>query len=195
MLKALLFSSLYGVAFGCLYSAAKIILNSLFKLILLPYKAFLCSIEKTIKKYKNAEKSRAVHKSSALKNHLFDCAFFVVFGVCFLLLQYVLQDGIFRVYTALSALIFFALGQRFLGTIFSKIYSKIFSFLYQRLKTIMTGFMLPIAVLAVAFCRIFYRIFLPILRSVSRLENKIRLKNKKRRILRSFKDRKITENY
>ncbi len=141
ILISVLTASLSGFVFGLFYMASGAIFSSVKEIFFLLPRALINIPHFKLKNWGIPKGNRSSRK---LSREIFDFFSFLIFGIAFIVINYLVLDGVFRVYFFIFVLIFFLIAKKTLGSAFSIAYSRAFDFLYKRIFVLISLFILPL---------------------------------------------------
>ena len=163
------FSLILGALFGGIYSSFNLFVEWVLSIIGIPRRIFLAVNFKAL----NVCSKNNIKSKVAI--HFCDFSFVVIMGLCFILLTYIMLDGIFRLYMLIFFVFGFCFSKRTLGIFAKRILKKIFDFIYS--------FLIRVSYVLIFPLKFFSRIFIvPICKYIvclSRKANSRGLLNKK----------------
>ncbi len=163
----------FGLAFGFVSSLIKVFFLYLNCILQIPSKIWRISSNFSLKKIKEETKI----KSESLNNVLCFFKDFIsvtAFGVAFILISYIANDGVFRFYMLVISVLCAYLSKRTLGSIFEKASIRIFSFIYAACLVGISFIFLPIY----KFFGLIQRISAPLVSKLLTKLRSIRIKKK-----------------
>ena len=127
VLRAVIVSFFYGAVFGGVYSSYNAITDGVCRFFLLPLSVLSAS---GISEMQREDEKKGKRRFKARQNAS-DFVFFLILGFSYILMTYILLDGIFRVYVLLLFLIGFFLSRKTLGALFEKVFKFLFDIAYK----------------------------------------------------------------
>ena len=174
LISVLIFSAA-GFAFGALYMASGAIFSSFFETLLIIPKAF-----KNISNFGFGTRAikRVSKKHGALFEGFFDFFIFLIFGVFYIIINYLALDGVFRFYSLIFTVIFFCIAKITVGKGFAVCYGRAYDLFYGIAFTSVSVILLPIYKLWQRLRGIFKKLVSPLVKKFGAIRQK-RLTRKK----------------
>ncbi len=138
VILAIVSSFIFGVLYGGIYSSFNVVTEGIIKILKIPQVVFLSSNIKALQ-----DNKYQTNKSVIIIN-VCDFLFFLFFGLGYILLTYIMLDGIFRFYMFVFCILGFWISQKTLGTIFERILAFVFNFFYRFLVNISYVLIFPL---------------------------------------------------
>ncbi len=170
ILISVLSAAAFGFAFGVFYTTSHAVFFSLYDVVMLFLRVIRNIGSFRAKDKHTPQKNR---KASRLSCEVFDFLSFFIFGIIYLIINYLTLDGVFRIYPLIIAAAFFFMAKATVGKSTSYFYLYLFNRIYGVLYIILSLIFLPI-----------YKLIKKIRRTVLVLISPIKNKIDKRRAKR-----------
>lgn len=146
---SVLFPVLYGVLGGVLYETVRCAVAFFVRILVAPKYLLLYSGKISFKNSRELSKKINTPSGVGPISQLIDFLFFTLFGILFLLVVYITQDGAFRWYAAVAAILCFFLLGRSVGGRINGAVSKTVSTVYVVALTVALFVIRPIRLLLI----------------------------------------------
>jgi len=144
VLISLLYSVIYGTVCGCLYKASARILRAIKKIFLFLFYVCKLSQKPTYKDILVTAKNNEIIPKSKIGKNIYEFILFLFFGTGLIILYYITLDSIFRVYIAITVVLFFFISKEFVGNIFVRVFDFLFNSVYFLLLYLFTFSFYPL---------------------------------------------------
>lgn len=196
---AILVCSVYGAVFGTVYPAADRVLSAVYRCLTLPVRAIGCAVRRV--KRADAPRPTAHAVEIPFLRHSTDFVFFVLFGIGYLLLSYVLLDGMLRLFAVTFTVGGFVLGYRLIGRRAAALIGRVLEWFDRLLLRIFSCVSMPLVWIGYF---LYTRCLRPIAayarkryakRKAKRRKARITRKNKKTNVARSISTKRIWQTF
>lgn len=130
IIRSIFFSALSGVVLGCIYKASVCVLVAIKSCVL-----FIPSVINLLPGFKISRiheliRFQKIHSINPASKNVFEFCLFLFFGIYFILLNYIILDGIFRIYILFILIAMFFVAIKTFGKFFSYIFYRSFDLIY-----------------------------------------------------------------